>query len=101
MPTSPSVERVHLPRRSLLGGNPLGVHKSALFDAHEQRIHRALGDVCEATGAQPRGDLVSVRRPACQECQHDTLEDSLEDLGHLLALRPIPNYSTTLSTARQ
>ena len=63
---SPSlgVERVDLARRALLGRDLLHVDEAALLDPDEQRVDGALGDVGEALLAQPRRDLVAVRRTA-------------------------------------
>ena len=45
---SPSVERIHLARRPLLGRDLLHVDEAALLDPDEQRVDGALGDVGEA-----------------------------------------------------
>ncbi|MBG9885373.1 hypothetical protein ABE10_01980, partial [Bacillus toyonensis] len=49
------VEGVDLAWRSLLGGDLLDVDETALLDAHEERVHGALGDVGEALVPQPCG----------------------------------------------
>ena len=58
------VQRVDLARRPLLRRDLLHVHEAALLDPDEQRVDGALDDVGEALLAQPRRDLVAVRRPA-------------------------------------
>ena len=64
---SGSVEGVDLSGRALLGRHLLDVDQSALLDADQQRVYRALGDVSEALVAQPRRDLVPVGRATRQE----------------------------------
>src|SRR5665811_1344326 len=80
-----SVERVHLARRPLLGGDLLHVDKAAPLDPDEQRIPGPFGDVGEALLPQPCRDLVAVRGPARQDREHDALQRALEHLRHLLA----------------
>ena len=64
-------------------------------------VDGALDDVGEALLAQPRRDLVAVRRLHGQDREDDALERALEHLGHLLAHEPPPfNYSVLLTTSR-
>src|ERR1700734_4084443 len=62
-----SVERVHLARRPLLGGDLFHVDEAALLDPDKQRVDRPFGDVREALLPQPGRDLVAVSRPAEQD----------------------------------
>src|SRR5262245_16193802 len=68
-----SVERVHLARRPLLGGDFLHVDEASLLDPDEERVDRSLGDVGEALRPQPRCDLVAVGGPHGQGCEDDAL----------------------------
>src|SRR6478752_1407054 len=48
-------------------------------------VRPALGVLGEPLVAEPRRDLVPVRRASGQDREHDPLERPLEHLGHLLA----------------
>jgi hypothetical protein len=97
--TSVAVEGVDLARRALLRGDLLDVDESALLDAHEDGVHRPLGDVGEPLLAQAGGDLVPVGRSLAEDRQDDPLQGALEQLGQLLA-HVVSCYSVSLTTSR-
>src|SRR5476649_1351259 len=79
------IERVHLARRPLLGGDLLHVDEAFLLEPDEQGVDGAFGDVGEALLPQPCRDLVAVRGPHGEDRENDALQRALEHLRHLLA----------------
>src|SRR5690606_5429290 len=86
-----SVEGIHLAWRPLLGGNLLHIHEAALLDPDEQRVDGSFGNVLESLLAQPRGDLVAVRRTHRQDGEHDAFQRALEHLRHQLSHNNLAN----------